>query len=148
MTFDPAAIPASKVVTWFKAPVKDDDVFVSGNDDTSICLENLKEMKVSAAVAERGRDYYMENNVRYIEGSEAYEVEFEYCNGQISNLTCSCFCSYNCKHEFATMLQLRETLELIEKHYADLHKRTDYFAAVLKGTLFSIAVDGKENATR
>ena len=106
-----------------------------------------REMKVSAAVAERGRDYYMENNVRYIEGSEAYEVEFEYCNGQISNLTCSCFCSYNCKHEFATMLQLRETLELIEKHYADLHKRTDYFAAVLKGTLFSIAVDGKETGS-
>ena len=158
VTFDPAAIPASKVVTWFKAPVKDDDVFVSGNDDTSFTLENLKEMKVSAAVAERGHDYYMDNKVRYIsidgthgfaivEGSEAYEVEFEYLNGQISNLTCSCFCSYNCQHEFAAMLQLRETLELIEKHYADLHNRTDYFAAVFKGTLFSIVVDGKETGS-
>jgi len=158
VTFDTAAIPASKVVTWFKAPVKDDDIFVSGNDDTSFLLENLKEMKVSAAVAERGHDYYMENNVRYIsvdgtrgyaivEGSEAYEVEFEYHSGQISNLICSCFCSYNCKHEFAAMLQLRETLELIEKHYADLHERTDYFAAVFKGTLFSIAVDGKETGS-
>ena len=158
VTFDPEAIPASKVVTWFKAPVKDDDIFVSGNDDTSFPLENLKEMKVSAAVAERGHDYYMENNVRYIsvdgtrgyaivEGSEAYEVEFEYHSGQISNLTCSCFCSYNCKHEFAAMLQLRETLELIEKHYSDLRDRADYFAAVFKGTLFSIAVDGKETGS-
>ena len=158
VTFDPSAIPSSKVVTWFKAPIKDDDVFVSGCDDTSFCLENLKEMKVSAAIAERGHDYYMDNKVRYIsidgthgfaivEGSEAYEVEFEYRNGQISNLTCSCFCSYNCKHEFAAMLQLRETLELIEKHYADLHERTDYFAAVFTGTLFSIAVDGKETGS-
>ena len=158
VTFDPHAIPASKVVTWFKAPLKDDDVFVSGNDDTSFCLENLKDMKVSAAVAERGHDYYMENKVRYIsvdgthgfaivEGSEAYEVEFEYRNGQISNLTCSCFCSYNCKHAFAAMLQLRETLELIEKHYADRHERSDYFAAVFKGTLFSTAIDGKETGS-
>lgn len=158
VTFDPHAIPASKVVTWFKAPLKDDDVFVSGNDDTSFCLENLKDMKVSASVAERGHDYYLENKVRYIsvdgtrgfaivEGSEAYEVEFEYRNGQISNLTCSCFCSYNCKHEFAAMLQLRETLELIEKHYADRHERSDYFAAVFKGTLFSIAIDGKETGS-
>ena len=30
-----------------------------------------------------------------IEGSEAYEVEFEYRNGEISQLICSCFCSYN-----------------------------------------------------
>ena len=158
VTFDPVAIPASKVVTWFKAPVKDDDVFVSGNDDSSFSLDNLKGMKVSATVAERGHEYYMENNVRYIsidctrgfaivEGSEPYEVEFEYRDGQISNLTCSCFCSYNCKHEFAAMLQLRETLELIEKHYANLHERTDYFAAVFKGTLFSIAVYGKETGS-
>ena len=55
--------------------------------------------------------------------------------------------SYNCKHEFAAMLQLRETLELIEKHYADLHERTDYFAAVFTGTLFSTAVDGKETGS-
>ena len=43
------------------------------------------------------------------------------------------------------MLQLRETLELIGKHYAD--KYNDYFAAVLKGTLFSVAVDGKETGS-
>lgn len=158
VTFDPKAIPTSKVVTWFKAPIKDDDIFVSGNDDSSFYLENLGEMKVSAAVAERGHDYYMGNKVKYIsvdgthgfaivEGSEAYEVEFEYINGQISSLTCSCFCSYNCKHEFAAMLQLRELLELIEKHYADMYERTEYFAAVFKGTLFSIAIDGKETGS-
>lgn len=115
-------------------------------------------MKVSTAIAERGYEYYIENKVRYIcvdgtkgyaivEGSEAYEVEFEYGNGEISQLICSCFCSYNCKHEFAAMLQLKETLELIEKHYADEYARTGYFAAVNKGTLFALAIDGKEEGS-
>lgn len=113
-------------------------------------------MNVSSSVAQRGHDYYVENKVRYIsvngthgyaivEGSEAYEVEFEYCAGEISNLTCSCFCSYNCKHEFAAMLQLRDTLKYIEENYADEFDRTGYFAAVSKGAFFSFVIDSKES---
>ena len=37
-----------------------------------------------------------------------------------------------------------ETLELIDKHYAEEFERTGYFAAINKGTLFVFAVDGKE----
>lgn len=155
VTFDRQALPSSKVVTWFKAPTNSDEDFISGSDDTSFSLDNLKGMNVSAGVAERGHEYYIENKVRYIsldrnrgyaivEGKEAYEVEFEYSNGEISGLVCSCFCSYNCKHEFATMLQLKETLEIIEKHYGDEYERTGYFAAINKGTLFAYAIDGKE----
>lgn len=80
-----------------------------------------------------------------MEGNEAYEVEFEYRKGEISRLVCSYFCGYNCKHEFAAMLQLKETLELIENNYADEYERTGYFAAVNKGTLFAYAVDNKQN---
>lgn len=155
VTFDRDALPAGKIVTWFQAPAKEDEEFVSGSDDTSFRLDDLKGIKVSAAIAERGSDYYMENRVRYIsidgakgyaivEGSEAYVVEFTFRDGEISNLICSCFCSYHCKHEFAAMLQLRETLELIKKHYAAEYDRTGYFAAVNKGTLFAFAIDGKE----
>ena len=36
---------------------------------------------------------------------------------------------------------LRETLEVIEKHYAKQYEETGYFAAVHKGTLFAFAVD-------
>ena len=89
VTFDREALPSSKAVTWFKAPAKEDDEFVSGSDDTTFRLDDLKGMNVTAAIAERGHEYYMENKVRYIsidgtkgyaivEGSEAYEVEFEY----------------------------------------------------------------------
>ena len=158
VTFDRDALPRCKVATWFKAPIKEGDEFVSGSDDTSFSLNELSGMKISAVIAERGQKYYLENKVRYIsvdgtkgyaivEGGEAYEVEFEYNNGEISHLICSCFCSYNCKHEFATMLQLKETLELIGKNYADAYERTAYFAAITKGALFTLAIDGKETGS-
>lgn len=158
VTFDRAALPASKVIAWYKAPPKEDDEFVSGSDGTIFSLNELGKMNVSSSIADRGRDYFMGNRVKYIcidgtkgyaivEGSEAYEVEFEIQDSQISALTCSCFCSYNCKHEFAAMLQLQETLELIAKNYADEYDRTGYFAAVNKGTLFAFAIDGKETGS-
>lgn len=155
VTFDRTALPRNNAIAWFMAPYEDDEEIVTGSDDTSFCLNDLSGMNVIPTVAERGHEYYIENRVKYIsidgskgyaivEGSEIYEVEFEYHNGQISGLVCSCYCSYNCKHEVAAMLQLRETLELIDKNYADEFERTGYFAAINKGTFFSFAVDGKE----
>ena len=156
VTFDSEALPKNKIVTWFKAPDKEDDEYVVGEgDDTAFALDDLKDFKIGHEIAERGHEYYIENRVRYIslegtkgyaivEGTEGYEVEFIYENGQISHLICSCFCSYNCKHEFAVLLQLREILDLIEKNYAIEYERSGYFAAICKRTLFSYAMDGKE----
>lgn len=156
VTFDREALPQSKVRTWYKAPDAEDEEYVSGSsDEDAFALANLKDMKISSDIAERGHDYYMENRVRYIsidgikgyaivEGTENYEVEFEYKDGIISKLICGCFCSYNCKHEFAAMLQLKETLDIIEKNYAAEYAQSGYFAAVCKGTLFTFAIDGKE----
>ena len=42
------------------------------------------------------------------------------------------------------MLQLRKTLELIEKHNSAKYARSDYFATIAKGSLFYFAIDGKE----
>lgn len=158
VSFDRAALPYEKIITWFKAPDKEDEVYVSGNDDHSFRLDDLSTMKISSSVAERGHDYFMENKVSYIcldgahgraivEGSQAYELEFDYCNGEVKNLTCNCFCSYPCKHEFAAMLQLKETLEIIEKNYTKFYNAAGYFAAVSKGTLLSFAVDGKDTGS-
>lgn len=155
VTFDRNALPIDKVSLWFKAPNNEDEEFVCGSDDVTFSLDDISEMKVSHAIAERGHAYYRDNRVRYIcvdgtkgyaivEGGEAYEVAFEYVDGRIGKLTCSCFCSCDCKHEVAAMLQLKETLEKIQKHYADEYERTDYFAAICKGTLFEFAIDGKE----
>lgn len=158
VTFDPDTLPKEQISLWFKAPVTEEEEYVSSTDDSSFRLEDLNTMKISPAIAERGHGYYMENRVRYIvldgsqgfavvEGSESYIVEFTYNDGEISQLICECPCSYNCKHEFAAMLQLRETLELVEKHYAEEYKRTGYFAAINKGTLFAYAIDGKETGS-
>ena len=158
VTFDASALPAEKVKLWFKAPEKEEDEFVSSCDDSTFWLNDPKDLKISSAIAERGQNYYLENRVCYlcldgtkgfaiVEGSKAYTVEFRYQNGEISHLICDCPCTCTCKHDFAAMLQLRETLELIEKHYAAEHTSTDYFAAVAKGTLFSFAIDGKETGS-
>ena len=77
-----------------------------------------------------------------VEGGRAYEVEFDFADDEIRNLICSCPCGYTCKHEVAALLQLKETIDLIEKHYADLYH--GYFAANFKGDLFRFAIDGKE----
>ena len=151
ITFDPAALPAAQVTSWFRAPVGEGEEFASGNDDFSFSLEHLEEMKITNAIAERGHDYFMENRVRYlcldgtkgyavVEGTKAYAVEFRYHDGEIRNLLCDCFCSYPCKHEFAAMLQLKETLGHIAKHYAHEYEQTGYFAAIAKETFFAFAI--------
>lgn len=155
VTFDPSALPYSKVLRWFKAPEKEDEEIVVGNDDSSFPLSDLDQMRVDEAVRERGIRYFMENRVKYIcldgdhgyaivEGNKPYEVEFEYHNGEIRNLTCSCFCCYTCKHEVAAMLQLRVTLAQIEKFYGDEYERTGYFAAIDRETLLEYAIVGNE----
>ncbi len=87
------------------------------------------------------------NNENIYPYSEAYEVEFEYTQGEVRNLVCSCFCSYNCKHEFATMLQLRDTFKQIKKHYEKEFESSGFFAAIDRCTLFSVAIDGKERGS-
>ena len=156
VSFDASVLPYEKIRTWYLPPVKEEDEYETGNDDTVITLDKLGEMKVSQAIGERGRQYYMDNHVRYVcvdggngraivEGERAYEVEFDFADGEIRNLICSCPCGYTCKHEVAAMMQLKETLDLIEKHYADLHH--GYFAAIVKGDLIRFAIDSKETGT-
>ena len=110
---------------------------------------------MSNTIAERGDEYYRGNKVRdicvngnrgsaLVEGGEVYEVEFEYRDREVCNLACSCYCSYICKHEFAAMLQLHETLDVIEKYYQEEFQKSNCFAAVAKGMLFAFVVDKKE----
>ena len=155
--FDPEVLSYEQVFSWLKAPEEEEEVVVS-SDETSFPLEDLGQMDVTAAIAERGRDYYMDNKVRcvglcgdygraIVEGTEVYEVEFRYRNGQISDLVCDCPCTCHCKHEVAAMLQLRETLDLIKKHYREKLQESQYFLAVYKPLLFVYAIDGKETGS-
>lgn len=158
VTFDNNVLPPRQAALWFRAPVREDEEFVSGRDESSFCLADLRGMDVSVDCVERGREYCEDNRVRYlsvdgsrgyavVEGRAAYEVEFEYRGGQISNLTCSCFCSGTCKHAVAAMLQLKKLLETIGQNHAAAYEQTGYFAAVEKETLFRNALAGKETGS-
>lgn len=155
VTFDSNVLPPAQATLWFRAPASEEEVYVSGDDDLSFPLDDLQEMGIDSTIAERGHQYYLENRVQYlclngtkgyaiVRGSHAYTVEFEYQDGSISKLVCDCFCSYPCKHEFAVMLQLRETLDLIQKQYAKEYAQTDCFTAICKETLFAFAISGKK----
>lgn len=159
VAFDRAVLPRGKVLAWFCATAENEkEEYVFGSDDEAFALQDLTEMNVSPAIAKRGCEYYMANKVRYIcldgvrgyaivAGNNIYEVEFDCEKGKISNLVCSCFCSYDCKHEVAAMYQLRETLELIHEQYADEYEKTGYFATIYKGTFFAFAIDGKKKGS-
>lgn len=156
VAFDPEVLPYSKVLRWFKAPEKEGEIYATGNDDTAFSLDDLKEMKIAPEIAERGVDYYKNNRVccislegtrgrAIVEGGEFYEVEFEYRSGRISSLTCSCPCCCTCKHEFAAMLQLRETLEYISGLFSREFERTGFFMAVEKSVLMRFVLNHMES---
>lgn len=102
VSFDKTAIPFRKVLPWFKAP-ENSSAYAYGNDNThAFPLDDLSKMKLDPSSADRGYDYFVENRVSYIEinatrgraiveGSKNYEIEFDYIDGEISNLKCSCF---------------------------------------------------------
>ena len=159
ITVDGGALPYNQVITWFKAPTSEEEDVVSGTDDEIFNLAHLGDMKIDPEKADRGHDYYMENRVAYIElnagkgraivtGKKTYDVEFNYNHktGDISGLVCNCFCSGACKHEFATMLQLRDIFAIIEKEYPSFDP-DDYLAAIVKSTFFEYVIDTKTKGT-
>ena len=157
IAFDKSVIPYEKVRGWFLPPESDEEVEV-GYDDESFFYEDIEDFKIKPEIADRGFDYYNSNKVVYISvegttgramvvGSKPYEVSFDYDGGEIRNITCDCFCSYHCKHEFAMLLQLRETLKIIEDLYDDEYSQGDYFVAVSNSALMNYAVDRKEKGS-
>lgn len=157
IAFDKDVIPYDKIRAWFFPPESEEEYAV-GYDDESVHIDDPRAFGFRSEIAERGFDYYNRCKVVYIsvdgesgraivEGSRAYELTFDYFVGEISNLTCGCFCSYHCKHEFAMLLQLRETLNKIEECYDDEYSQGDYFAAVSNSALMNYAVDRKEKGS-
>jgi len=158
ITFDRAALPPEQVRTWFLSPSGDEEDFISGTDGSAFPLDDLRQMDILPKIAARGNEYYQENRVRYlaldgnrgyaiVEGTHPYEVEFTYDGGMVSGLTCSCFCSFNCKHEFAAMLQLDEVLSLIRDRFPSALEATGFFAVIFRAVLLSVAVSNMEEGS-
>ncbi len=153
VTFDRNAIPFEKVLPWFKAPENDDEEYVIGDGDgETFNLEEVEKWDISSDTRFEGEEYYEEDAVLYlsldgnkgkalVEGSEIYEVEFDYSYGKISNLICSCWCCSTCKHSYAAMLQLKSLLGVISEKYQSRYG--NYFAAISKDVFSDMIV--KEN---
>lgn len=156
LCFDRSVMPYSKIGTWYAPPLTEDDEVISGEDDKTYPLVNdLRALKVSPLVYDRGIGYYDEHMVRYIEldgengraiveGSRGYTVEFCYKNGEVSKLRCDCYCVGICKHIVATLIQLKDILKIVEESYTDLYKESGYFSMINKVTLLSTVAMRKD----
>ncbi|MDE6261140.1 MAG: SWIM zinc finger family protein [Oscillospiraceae bacterium] len=155
ITFDPLVLPWKQFCSWVKPSKEDETEYYISYDEDGFPLDDLSGLDAPSAVFERSLAYYQENRVSYlclngsqgraiVEGTKPYEVEFQYKDGQISNLFCDCPCGYTCKHEVAVLLQLRETLKIIEKDYAA--QWGSYFAIVSKSMFYTFAVDANPKA--
>ena len=155
VSFDPLSLPSKKVKNWFFPPKSDEDDFVSGYDDCKIYINEFETAGFSSEVCSSGVLCFAQNRVVYlsvengrgyaiVKGYHTYEVEFEYEDGNIGNLTCSCFCAGKCKHEFAVLLLLRELVKIIEKRYKNEFEKTGFFAAIDKNEMLKFTLCGND----
>ena len=151
VTFDRSVIPFSKILGWYKAPANPEEEIISSDDNCKYSLFDIDALPASGEIKERGYDYYMQNRVAYLSldgekgnavvlGTEAYQVDFVYSDGEISSLTCDCFCNYFCKHQVAVMLQLRDILDTVIKDYGEMYNQSGYFAAICRNELLNTAM--------
>ncbi len=149
MTFDRTSIPFDKVLPWFCAPCGEE--YVTGSDDSGFFLDELEEMDIRPVIEARGEEYYADGRVVYlsldscrgraiVRGTNPYEVEFDLQNGWVSHLTCTCPCAFTCKHEYAVMRKLQESLEFLVDDFGGCD---DYFASIDAATLLSHAHFGR-----
>ena len=148
IALDRGALPYEKAITWFKAPKKPEDEYVSGSDGAAFALSRLKSVPFPEGAVARGEAYYEGNRVVYLEvdngrgraivaGTAFYELAFAFDGTRVGSLTCDCYVTALCKHEYAAMLALREILKRVPEN-------AEYFAAIERNAFFDCALS--ENA--
>ena len=153
VTFDRAALPYRQFRSWVLPPKTDDTEYFVSFDEKATDLNQPSSWPIDTSIVQRGVDYYRDYRVQYlcldgvegkaiVDGTHPYEVAFHCDNGMITTLSCDCPCGFHCKHEVAALLQLQETLALVQERYAADWEAHGYFAAVLAPLFFSLAVDG------
>lgn len=147
LTFNKSSLSYDNIRLCYIPPLKDEDEFVSGDEgddnEKSFLLSDIPSDVFSESAAFRGNDYFFSGKVVYlelagekgraiVEGSKNYEVEFRLKNGEISSLLCTCYCTDNCKHEYAVLMKLKKMLEFIEKEHKKEYEETGYFSVTDK----------------
>lgn len=150
LSFDRKSLGKEKISQWFFPP-QGEEPYISTYRPAPFPLDDLTQFPIEHARLERGLQYYKEQRVVYmciddrfgyaiVRGSEYYEVEFEYNNGIIEDISCSCYCDGHCKHEFAVLLELQYMLQIVEKEFKNEYSKNGYVATIDKDIVWQMSV--------
>ena len=150
LSFDRKSLGKEKISQWFFSP-QGEEPYISTYRPAPFPLDDLTQFPIEHARLERGLQYYKEQRVVYmciddrygyaiVRGSEYYEVEFEYNNGIIEDISCSCYCDGHCKHEFAVLLELQYMLQIVEREFKNEYSKQSYVATIDKDVLWQMSV--------
>lgn len=150
LSFDRKNLGKEKISQWFFSP-QGEEPYISTYRPDPFPLDDLTQFPIEHARLERGLQYYKEQRVVYlciddrygyaiVRGSEHYEVEFEYNNGIIEDISCSCYYDGHCKHEFAVLLELQYMLQIVEREFKNEYSKNRYVATIDKDVVWQMSV--------
>lgn len=101
-SFDKNTVPFGKILPYFKAPAKPDEEYVSAKENKFYNLNDLEGMGAYEHTIMVGKSDFNCGEVLYLSvedgkghaivgTDELHEVEFDYKNGMIANITCDCW---------------------------------------------------------
>lgn len=142
-------MPFGKILPYFKAPAKPDEEYVSAKENKFYSLDDLEGMGAYEHTIMVGKSDFNCGEVLYLSvedgkghaivgTDELHEVEFDYKNGMIANITCDCWACGICKHGVAAVFALKSALEKIEKHFPEKFEASGYFAVMSKNTFMNV----------
>lgn len=148
-SFDKNTVPFGKILPYFKAPAKPDEEYASAKENKFYNLDDLEGMGAYEHTIMVGKSDFNCGEVLYLSvedgkghaivgTNELHEVEFDYKNGMIANITCDCWACGICKHGVAAVFALKSALEKIEKHFPEKFEASGYFAVMSKNTFMNV----------
>ena len=157
LSFDRKSLDKEKISQWFFPP-QGEEPYISTYRPDPFPLDDLTQFPIEHARLERGLQYYKEQRVVYVciddrygyaivQGSEYYEIEFEYNNGIIEDISCSCYCDGHCKHEFAVLLELQYMLQIVEREFKNEYSKQRYVATIDKDVVWQMSVQWTTKGT-
>ena len=148
-SFGRNTVPFGKILPYFKAPAKPDEEYVSAKENKFYNLDDLEGMGAYEHTIMIGKSDFNCGEVLYLSvedgkghaivgTDELHEVEFDYKDGMIANITCDCWACGICKHGVAAVFVLKSALEKIERHFPEKFETSGYFAVMSKNTFMNI----------
>lgn len=148
-SFDKSTVPFGKILPYFKAPAKPDEEYASAKENKFYNLDDLEGMGAYEHTIMVGKSDFNCGEVLYLSvedgkghaivgTNELREVEFDYKNGMIANITCDCWACSICKHGVAAVFALKSVLEKVEKHFPEKFEASGYFAVMSKNTFMDV----------